>query len=247
MMAVPMANPAANVRARREQSEEHATRTCRQKPAQNGPTPASPTSRARLPCTSARISHTSASLRLSLRTFFPDKIPDQDGGASPTKSFNTAHVFMFFFSSGARTSTPCPFNLGPRTVGLSGAAGWVRKSCFAHLRVFMAGMVASIRGCLTHVCHGRGLGRGQDQARHRTLTPAVSPCNAEAKRYDNDKVDTRASAVSRSARTGPEKNRKPATPASCTFRRDPPGFAWHFRKHLSKQRRKCRYARQRSS
>jgi hypothetical protein len=77
-------------------SEEHATRTCRQKPAQNGPTPASPTSRARLPCTSARISHTSASLRLSLRTFFPDKIPDQDGGASPTKSFKTAHVFMGF-------------------------------------------------------------------------------------------------------------------------------------------------------
>ena len=39
----------------------------------NGPTPASPTSRARLPCTSPRISHTSASLRLPFRTFFPDK------------------------------------------------------------------------------------------------------------------------------------------------------------------------------
>ena len=140
-----------------------------------------------------------------------------------------------------------PFNLGPRTVGLSGAAGWVRKLCFAHLRVFMAGRVASIRGCLTHVCHGRGSGRGRDQARHRTLTPAVSPCSAEAKRYDNDKVDTRASAVSRSARTGPEKNRKPAAPAGRTFRRDPPGFARHFRKHQSKQRRKCRYARQRPS
>ena len=111
----------------------------------------------------------------------------------------------------------------------------------------MAGRVASIRGCLTHVCHGRGLGRGQDQARHRTLTPAVSPCSAEAKLYDNDKVDTRASVVSRSARTGPEKNRKPAAPAGRTFRRDPPGFARHFRKHQSKQRRKCRYARQRPS
>ena len=246
-MAVPMANPATNGRARRDHRRNtrhaHADRSPPKKQQKKKAPPRPPTSRARLPCASPRISHTPASLRLSLRTFFPDKIPDQDGGASPTKSFKTAHVYGF--STGART--PCPFNLGPRTVGSSGAAGWVRKLCFAHLRVFMAGRVASIRGCLTHVCHGRGLGRGRDQARHRTLTPAVSPCSAEAKRYDNDKVDTRASVVSRSARTGPEKNRKPAAPAGCTFRRDPPGFAWHFRKRLSKQRRKCRYARQRSS
>ena len=89
MMAVPMANPATNGRARRDHRRNarraHADR-------RSGPTPASPTSRARLPCTSPRISHTSASLRLSLRTFFPDKIPDQDGGASPT---------TFFFQYGA--------------------------------------------------------------------------------------------------------------------------------------------------
>jgi hypothetical protein len=33
---------------------------------------------------------------IQLRTFFPVNIPDQDGGASPTKSFKTAHVFMVF-------------------------------------------------------------------------------------------------------------------------------------------------------
>ena len=69
-----------------------------------------------LPRTSPRISHTSASLRLSLHTFFPDQIPDQSGGASPTKSFRTAHLYGF-------PPVPvhhAPSNLGPRTVGSSG-------------------------------------------------------------------------------------------------------------------------------
>ena len=42
------------------------------------------------------------------------------------------------------------------------------------------------------------------------------------------KVGTSAVVLTRSARTCPEKNRKPAAPAACTFRRDPPRFARHF-------------------
>ena len=131
MMAVPMANLATNGRARRYHRRNtrhaHSDRTP-PPPKKKGPTPASPTSRARLPCTSPRISHTSASLRLSLRTFFPDKIPDQDGGASPTKSFKTAHVFMGF--------PPVPVHRAP---SISARGRWGRPgrrdgyaSCASH-------------------------------------------------------------------------------------------------------------------
>ena len=151
-----------------------------------------------------------------------------------------------WFSSGART--PCPEQSRPKDGGVVRAAGRVRKygrAPHTFWRVLMVGRVASTRNCLTHVCR-MAEGWGEDEIKagiaHRRSLHAVLKRSA-----NNDKVDTRASAVSRSARTCPEKSRKPAASAACTFRRDPPGFARHFRKHQSKQCSKCRYARHRPS
>ena len=76
-------------------SEEHATRTCRQKPPKMAPPRP-----IQLPVPASRAHpHVHRTPRpvcdCHCVPFFPDKIPDQDGGASPTKSFKTAHVFCF--------------------------------------------------------------------------------------------------------------------------------------------------------
>ena len=157
------------------------------------------------PCTSSCLQQTPASLRLSLCTFFfPMKPRIENGGASPTKSFRTAHLYGF--SSGGRT--PCPKQSRPKDGGVVRPAGRIRKygrAPHTYWRELMAERVASTCNCLMHICR-MAEGWGEDEIKagiaHRRSLHAVRKRSA-----NNDKVDTRASAVSHLAGTCPEKSR----------------------------------------
>ena len=156
-MAVPMANPATNGSARRDHR-----RNTRHAHADRSPPKTAPPRPLRLPVPASRAHpHVYRTPRpvcdchcvpsSLIKSRIKTEAPHQ-------QSLSIRRICMGFPPVPVHRA---PINLGPRTVGSSGAAGWVRKyGCASHtfLRVFVAGRVASTRCCLTHVCHGRRLG-----------------------------------------------------------------------------------------